>query len=139
MALKNPEGPGGITPPKIAATPSVKIQYLYSKSKDCRIVNADGAWGGLTQSNKIQIGFFNDGIILPKSLTVTVENDVVATKVDTSDAVSREMQVEVNVSVEVAKSLVEWLQTVIAEAESIEEKKRSGEIKGWNTGPIFKR
>lgn len=91
--------------------PNIKFHYI--KSKDFRVIHGDGAWGGMTPRGYITIGFYSERNPIPQELTHEVNADgqlgpIVQRK--TKEGIVREMEVEVIVDLDAAKSLIQWLQ-----------------------------
>ena len=89
------------------------ITFHYIKSKDFRVIHADGAWGGMTPRGYITIGFYSERNPIPQELTHEIDANgqlgpILRRK--TKEGIVREVETEVIIDLEAAKSLIQWLQ-----------------------------
>jgi hypothetical protein len=102
-----------------------ELRFDYIKSGQFRVVHVDGAHGGLTPKGQgIQIAFYNERFAIPRSEVYPLSDgklDENPKDVEKRDAIVREVEVEVLMDVDVARSLHRWLGEKIASAESLSE------------------
>lgn len=100
-----------------------RVAFDYIKSQLFRVIRADGAIGGLTPNgNSINFALYTERHPIPRRLVHQVEEGklgaVLPNETVSRDAIVREMDVEVFLSVDVARSLQQWLGDKISEWES---------------------
>ncbi len=98
------------------------IKFNYIKSPDFRSVLTTGVIGGITPNALIDINFFVDRVVIPKSITYGVSDvgQVLGEEVrEGKDGVVREVQVGTIMDVNTAKNLVLWLQNKIEIIENL--------------------
>jgi len=100
---------------------TVTIDFL--KSEQFRVVHADGAFGGINpRLNGLFLTFYSERLPIPNTLVFEVENDgrvgseVKAQRVS-KPGIVREAEVGISMDLEVARSLLLWLQDKIVELE----------------------
>lgn len=99
-------------------SPTPSIQYRFAKSNDYRVVHADGAWGGITPQGNLSMGLFAERRSAPETVTYQMtETGLQETGRTGPQPTIRELQVEVVLSTEVARSLIGWLQGHVETAE----------------------
>ncbi len=88
------------------------LRFEMIKSPQYRTVHADGVFGGLTPSGKVHLAVYNERFAVPTAL----ENEVLPdgslgteTKREGRQAIVREMDVGIVMSIEAAKALRDWL------------------------------
>jgi len=95
-----------------------KVVFEYARDPMFRSTHADGFIGGLTPNGQIHIAFFSERPVLPRrhvfklnpdgSLGAEVPSEKAAT-----ESITRDMQVDVLLSVQAAEGLKNWLDQYI--------------------------
>ena len=111
-----------------------QVEFHYIKSNGFRVVHADGVWGGTTPRGYITMSFYSERSPIPRRIT----REVKAQQLDSGDRVHvlgeeiardaknglvREVEVEVMVDLEMAKSLLKWLENKVQTLEARDEAK----------------
>lgn len=110
-----------------------KYKSDYIKSNYFRVIHADGVFGGLTPRGYIQIDFWSERQPIPQqcSYELVVDGDGMSLGPEdlaarvARDAVVREVEAGVVLDIELAKSMITWLQekvTVLEKLKSIKTK-----------------
>ena len=96
----------------------------YVKSNYCRVIHADGAWGGLTPYTNIYMALFSEHAPIPRSIKYHVEPTGTLSErgKDAEPGFTREIEVEVILSLEVAKALRDWLDERLKQATELQVK-----------------
>ena len=103
-----------------------KISFDYIKSNYFRVIRADGVHGGVTPKiNTIQMALFSERQPIPRRETFKIEKGQLGKRIDMEkrDAVIREVEVEVIMDIQTARSISEWLQQKIESAEKMSKAK----------------
>lgn len=104
------------------ALPS-SVTQNYIKSQFFRVVHADGAVGGFTPRGGIFMSLFSERAPLPDVTVQAVENGQLGQEIieqrKGSEGIIRELEVGVLMDVNMAESLVAWLQERIKVAKEI--------------------
>ena len=110
------------------------IDFHYIKSNSFRVVHADGVWGGPTPRGYVSMSFYSERTPIPRRITHAVTQEGNLGKLgdevgrDTREGLVREVEVEVMLDLELARSLAQWLDDKIealqAQQDAIVEKKR---------------
>lgn len=98
------------------------IQFHSIKSNGFRVVHGDGVWGGTTPRGYISMSFFSERHPIPGELIhKTKPNGTLDREIgqEAREGIIREVEVEVVVDLETAKSLIPWLQGHITALENI--------------------
>jgi len=108
-----------------------RVRYDLHKSNFFRVVHADGVWGGLTPQLNIAMGFFSEQGALPQQIVheITPEGNVGPEVPDervTRNAIAREVEVSVVLSIEAARYVLRWLEERISQAEAVREAAKEG-------------
>ena len=90
----------------------------YQKNPMYRSVHADGAVGGLTPADKVQLSFFATRKIIPKSVEYTLNENgkidkLVNISPDSKIGVMREVEVCVYMDRKVAENLYKYLEQIL--------------------------
>lgn len=96
------------------------IDFHYIKSNSFRVVHCDGVWGGATPRGYIAMSVFSERAPIPTVVTQEVkDNRLIEPPVikDGKKGIVREVDAEVIMDLEMAKSLVAWLQQHISTLE----------------------
>lgn len=97
-----------------------ELRAIFRHSHQSRVIHADGAWGGVTPSRLIHMALYSEHNALPSEIVY----DVIAPGIGQQRPVAptgnltREIEVEVIFSVDVAKRLVGWLNEKIETIET---------------------
>ena len=103
-------------------SPPESIEFHYIKSNSFRVVHADGVWGGLTPRGYISMSFFSERNPIPRRITYDVTpEDMLGQETgrDSRSGFIREVEVEVMVDLDMAKSLIRWLEDKIGILEGL--------------------
>jgi hypothetical protein len=97
-----------------------EIKTRFRRSKFCRTIHADGAWGSITPHGTVHVALFSEHLGLPDSTTVTIGKNGVVTDTPDPDAkvVVREIEVEVILSEGAALGLRDWLTQRLTELQA---------------------
>jgi hypothetical protein len=104
---------------------STQIKFHYIKSNLFRVVHCDGFIGGPTPQGQFQIAFFNERAPIPQIVVhkvnpVTHElGDEVADERRQRDGIVREVEANLLMNLQTAKTLHKWLEGKIAETERL--------------------
>ena len=103
-----------------------KATYLYSRASDYKVVAATGVYGGPTPSGHIRVEFFVDYASNPvKTVHAVTPEGRVGEELErepTSRSITREFQIGVVFTPDVAESLARWLQDKVAILRQAQEK-----------------
>ncbi|MGH9496184.1 MAG: hypothetical protein ACRD3B_14390 [Candidatus Sulfotelmatobacter sp.] len=91
------------------------VPFHYIKSNSFRVVHTDGAVGNVTPSGLIFVGFYSERSAIPQMMVheITETGQIGTEHLDervTKKGIVREVEVGATMSVEVAKTIVAWLQ-----------------------------
>lgn len=112
------------------------VEFHYQKSMHFRTIHADGAIGNVTPGRYIQMAIYSERLSIPKRTVHELKpegglGEVIEEQTDSLKGVVREMEVNVLMSVGVAKAIYTWLQERIGQLEQAEMIKQiEGEKKG---------
>jgi hypothetical protein len=99
------------------------IALHYVKSNYFRVVHADGAIGGFTPRGEIFVSLYSERAPLPDVTVQAVENGQLGKEIieqrKGSEGILRELEVGVVMDLNVAKSLMTWLEERIKVAEQM--------------------
>ena len=101
-----------------------RIKFDYIKSNFFRVVRADGVFGGVTPRQAIHMAFFNERNAIPKQTVFSVNEDgtlgpEIREERVVRDAIVREVEVDVVMDLNTAKSFLEWLRKKIELVEEL--------------------
>ena len=115
--------------PSRAPKPVDEVEIRFERASDYKIVHADGAWGGITPSGSVAIGFYAEYKGEPTSIIYEAKGGS-PTEVRRSgpEPLRRELQVNVMMTESVAVALYEWLGTRLAELETLKSQFNVGAI-----------
>lgn len=99
------------------------IKFDYIKGNYFRVVHVDGAFGGNSPRGDIRMSVWNERWPIPKQTTYKLQEggklgDEIREERITREAVVREVEVELVMDIEVAKTIQEWLKDKINKAEA---------------------
>lgn len=101
-----------------------RAAFDYIKAQLFRVVHADGVIGGLTPSGNLHVAFFSERPAIPRRLVYELNaagqlgSELKDEKVS-RDSIVRELDVDIHISLSVARALRDWLTQRIAEAEAL--------------------
>ncbi len=106
-----------------------EVTLQYTKSVLCRVIHVDGAWGGITPQGAIQMDLYSQKHEVPASTTYDVleegpssQRSNLKEKRTVNRGFVREVEVEVIMSPEVARTLKTWLEERLAMLEAAQAK-----------------
>lgn len=109
-----------------------KLTITTQKSKDFRIMPAEGALGGITPSQMYQINFYIEAPNIPKEITHELMDDgklgPQLSQISDGGEIVRELQCAVLMTVPQAESLAHWILNTV-------KNQKSGDLPV--TGPIM--
>ena len=113
-------GNGGISP---------RVNFDYIKGQHFRVIHTDGAIGGITPRGLIHMSLYSERQAIPRRTVFPIEddklgNELIAERI-VRDAVVRELDVDVIMTIETAESLCEWLHNKVTEAKQLIEKTKA--------------
>ncbi len=92
------------------------------KSNGFRCVRADGSIGGITPNGHIHMAFFSERSAIPRRVIheLTADGQLGNTKeMETRNSIVRELDVDVFMTSEVARSLYDWLGSQLKEYDKL--------------------
>lgn len=118
-----------------------EMHFDFIKSNHFRVIHVDGIWGGVGPSQNIEMVLFNQRLSIPQQVThellieTTTASEAIlgslgpelTSKRKIRDAFIREVEADVVMTLECAKLMHKWLGEKITEAESLTNRKISGE------------
>ena len=104
---------------------SVRIQAQFVKSNFYRVVHADGAFGGLTASGHIRMAIYSEAQRLPDVITYSLTPGQGLAEVSrdpqlTARDMTRELEVDIVMTVDVARTVRDWLDGKVKELEALQ-------------------
>ena len=101
-----------------------EIRFDFIKSNYFRVIHVEGAFGGSSPHNLINMAIYNERWPIPKQITKEFKENKAGREIDraTRDAIVREVEAQLVMDVATAKRICEWLQKQIG---SIEERTKS--------------
>jgi hypothetical protein len=124
---KRPIRPSNTTEAVYAQPASVKFDFI--KSNFFRVVYANGAYGGLSPYGEIRMAIYNDRAPIPKRTKqlVTTEgklgDEVIESRVQ-RDAIVREVEVDIVMTLDTARAMRSWLDDKIQKLTLAQELRR---------------
>ncbi len=97
-----------------------RLDFDYIKSQFFRVIHADGAIGGLTPSGGVHFSFYSERPAIPRRQTFSLKSDgSLGQPIEASVRADfvRELDVDVIMSIEVARHLASWLSLQIQQWE----------------------
>ena len=101
-----------------------KITFHYIKSNQFRVIHVDGVHGGPSPRGQLQMAFFNERLPIPQQVTHTVDEarelgpEVLDERIG-KEGIVREVEVELLLNLDVAKSIHKWLGDKIGQVEKL--------------------
>ena len=108
---------------KATAAPSDRLEILYTKSNACRVVHADGAYGGVTPTLNIYMALYSQHNATPDRSTLHFDHTAKTAKEEISNPGHqwvREIESEVIMSRDTARALRDWLSGRLDVADKME-------------------
>ena len=103
-------GNGGVSP---------RVNFDYIKSQHFRVIHMDGAIGGLTPNGHIHMSLYSERPAIPRRIVHSLEGNRLGDEIQseriTRDAIVREMDVDVQMTINAAIALRDWLDRQIQE------------------------
>lgn len=98
-----------------------KIVFHYLKNNDFRTVLSTGAIGGITSHGLINVNFFTDRPPIPQSVTYNIEDNKLGEEQErsTKSGIVREIHFGVNMDLNSARELKDYLEKLINQIELI--------------------
>ena len=99
------------------------VRYNFTKSPLYRDIQIDGIWGAVHPGGYIQMAVFKDKSHLPNAVEYEVSEDGrrgVETDRDLPDGITREIEVDIAMNLNVATLMRDWLSERIKELGSAE-------------------
>ncbi len=98
------------------------IAFDYVKNSQFRAIHADGLIGGVTPNGHVHVAFFSERPAIPRRVVQAIGTDgslgsELLDQRETRNSIIREMDVDIFMSPDVAKSMHEWLGERIKELE----------------------
>jgi hypothetical protein len=121
---QTPETRGGDEAEEQSKDQPSLVQFDYLKSSLFRVMHVDGVHGGISPRGQIQMALFNERLAIPRQtvheLTAAgaLGKEVVEARVQRKGIV-REVEAELLMSIDTAKSVVGWLKERIEQLEEI--------------------
>lgn len=99
---------------------SLRVNFDYIKASHFRVIHMDGAVGAVTPNGHINMSLFSERPPLPRRMVHELKENALGDEIKdqrvTRDAIIREMDVDVIMTIDVAESLRTWLRDRIEEA-----------------------
>lgn len=100
------------------------VAFDYIKGQFFRVIHADGAIGGPTPSGGIHMALFSERAAIPQRIVHEVGEDgrlgpLLPGQTLSRGSVVRELDVDIVMTLSVAQSVVNWLQTQINDVKAI--------------------
>lgn len=102
------------------------VKVHYNKTDSYRTYYADGFFGGLTPAGKIHIEPYIDKAPTPKSIDFAVQGNHLGDEVsrDAIKGISREIEAGMIFDINVAESLIVWLQQKVQQLKQQQQKQK---------------
>ena len=113
-----------------SSTPPSSVELHYIKSSNFRVVHCDGVWGGLTPRGNIAMNCFSERSAIPTKVEHKLTPDgSLGEEIlrESKGGVVREIEIEVLLDMNMAKSVLAWLTDRVAEAEERVKPKERGQ------------
>ena len=101
------KGNGGVIIPE-------QVKFHYLKSANFRTIHADGAIGNVTPAGYIHMAMYSERPAIPREMVHKIKPDgtlgeIIEEQTVMREGIVREMEVDVLMSVDVAKGIKNWL------------------------------
>lgn len=103
------------------ATKEEEIDFYYLKSNFYRVLHVTGAYGGISPQLSIHMNVYGERPPIPRrtSRALNADSSTRETIRDGKHGIAREVEADIVMDVETAKSMVHWLNQQIATVEKI--------------------
>lgn len=95
----------------------MQLEAHFIKNNDFKTVQCNGAFGGITTAGQINMIIYTERMVVPKSIVSEIDDSTGQTlrevSRETKRGVVREVQFGAVMDINVAKSLVDWLNNQI--------------------------
>ena len=113
------KGNGGVTIPE-------QVKFHYLKAAHFRTIHADGVIGNVTPSGHVHMAMYSERPAIPREMVHKINPDgtlgeIIQEQTVAREGIVREMEVDVLMSVDVAKSIKNWLDE---QFEKVEQRKQ---------------
>jgi hypothetical protein len=102
---------------------SKRIEFRYSKSNYHRVINVNGAWGGLTAHSQVHMSIYSELRALPDLQEMEVLDNnkppVMTKNLVKQNTVIREVEASLIMSPAVARAIAKWLNEKADEFEKL--------------------
>lgn len=102
------------------------IRFHYIKSNAFRVVHADGVYGGISPSLKLQMAFYSERTPIPQAIVHALHDGELGEEIVTArvsrDGIVREVETNVLMDLDAAKDFALWLISAIEEIELVQAK-----------------
>lgn len=103
--------------------PSPRVNFDYIKGQHFRVIHTDGAIGGITPRGLIHMSLYSERQAIPRRTVSAIEDnklgDEILTERVARDAVVRELDVDVIMTIDSAESLCVWLREKVTLAKQM--------------------
>jgi hypothetical protein len=105
----------------ISLNAGTRIEIHFIKGNLFRVVHVDGVWGGVTPQLDLQMAFFSERTPIPRTIIQELGSDSAFHEVgrEGKAGIVREVEVEAVMSLDVARSVAQWLQEKITQLEKV--------------------
>ena len=100
-----------------------KVEATYVKSQLCRVIHADGAWGGLTPQGTIHMALFSEHTKAPDATVFLLDRATQTAKEQPAGPQTtwiREVEADIILTREAARALRDWLTDKLTKAAEME-------------------
>jgi hypothetical protein len=102
----------------------MEINGVFKYSDDHRVEYINGAFGSVNNHGEVVVNFFFDHTIRPETFQIVVDpGQIPFDKFPQTVSIDRNVVSTVIMSPETAKVIVEWMKTVVQQAEAMREGK----------------
>lgn len=129
-ANKTDDTGGPPTPPPPVSQD--RVAFHYTKGPDFRAIHADGVYGGITPTGHMHLAFFAERFPIPQRTEHTLSPDgqvgpeIPGTRTG-RDGLVRELQVDVFMSADAARVLLDFLTNQVRHLGELETKRQKGQ------------
>lgn len=103
---------------------SRRIEFHYEKGNNHRVINIDGAWGGITPHSDIQMSIFSERLPFPELDEIEITDEMTLGKltkqISRKKGVVREIEATLTMTPTVARAVADWLLGKLAQLEELE-------------------
>ncbi len=105
-------------------SPPPTIQFSFLKSNSYRAIHVDGAWGGITPDLNIHMGVFCQRLPFPNRVVHKIVDGDIGPETEratsTEEGIVREIEADIVMNAEVARSIIKWLQLQVDTVQRIQ-------------------